>query len=373
LGLKRYLAEEYYKSEDYDEALKIAREAVRLDPYNWEARELLGRIYSALNDYQQAVNEFEISARLEEIPPAVFIDILKKIGKAYKENGNIMRTPEQRKDAFNKAVKFFTDALEMLEDKSYENNDEEKGSQYIDVLAEIHFYLGTFYCELLNYDNAINHFKIARKMGYEILQTLMKIGWTYFECRDFNEAEQTFKEAELEVKKLNEKEQDEKNSCLTSVEIKLGIAFSLVERFITLNDEILTGESLKVLKDVKESQKIKNLIDKIENTEEKSRLSALYNECLGRFYFKQEKIEDAEKGLEKSLLYQANPRVYYSLAQLYWKKAGESGDSLNNLYLGKTRSAFSLCLKNDLQQRYKNEVPELLEKLSAFEKQQKET
>jgi tetratricopeptide (TPR) repeat protein len=373
LGLKRYLAEAYYKSREYDEALKIAREAVRLDPYNWEVRELLGRIYFALNDYQQAVKEFEISARIEELPNAKLIEILKEIGKAYEENGNIMRIPEQRKNAFKKAVEFFTDALEMLEDKSYENNDEEKDNQYIDVLAGIHFYLGTFYYELLDYDNAITHFKIARKMGYEILQTLMKIGWTYFECEDFNEAEQTFKEAESEVKKFNEKEQDEKTSGMISVEIKLGIAFSLVERFITLNDEILTGESLKVLKDVNKSQEIKNLIDNVKNTDEKSRLSALYHECLARFYFKQEKIEDAEKEFEKSLSYQANPRVYYYLAQLYWEKTEEGGDSLNNLYLGKTRSAFLLCLKNDLQGKYKNEVSELLEKLSAFEKQPKET
>jgi hypothetical protein len=90
----------------------------------------------------------------------------------------------------------------------------------------------------------------------------------------------------------------------------------------------------------------------------------------GPVLFKQEKIEDVEKEFEKSLSYQANSRVYYYLAQLYWKKAGESEDPLKNPYLAKTRSAYSLCIKNDLQQKYKNEVSELLEKLSAFEKQQ---
>jgi tetratricopeptide (TPR) repeat protein len=280
LGLYRYLAEAYYISEKYKEALKIAREAVRLDPYNWEVRELLGRIYFALNDYQQAVNEFEISARLDELPPAVLIEILKKIGKVYEKNGKILRDPEQRKNAFNKAVEFFTDSLLILEDKSYGNNDEENGSQYIDLLAEIHFYLGTFYCELLNYDNAISHFKIAREMGYEILQTLMKIGWTYFECGDFNEAEQAFEKAESESRKLNKKGPREISSDGTSAEIKLGIAFSQVERTLHIGKKNLPEdkEPLNILKDAKKR------IKKVTDTDEKYRLSSLYHECRGRFY-----------------------------------------------------------------------------------------
>jgi tetratricopeptide (TPR) repeat protein len=368
LGLKRYLAEEYYKSKEYNEALKIAREAVRLDPYDWEIRELFGDIYFALNDYQQAVIEYEISAFLEEHCPAVLIKILKKIGKAYEENGKILRDPEQRKNAFNKAVEFFTDYLEMLEDKSYENNDEENGSQYIDLLAEIHFYLGSLNHELLNYDDAITHFKIARKMGDDELKALLNLGWTYFDCGNFNEAEQAFNEAKP-------------NPDWTSAEIKLGIAFSQVERFTTLNDTILSEVPLKVLEEVKDPQEIKDLFDTVEDTDEKSRqksrLSALYHECRGRLHFKQEQekdaIEEAEKEFEKSLAYRANPRVYYYLAELYWKKAMESEDPFKNPYLAKTRSAFSLCLKNDLQQKYKNEMSECLERLKAFGKNPKET
>lgn len=133
MGLKRYLAEAYYKSKKYDEALKIAREAVRIAPYDWEIRELFGDIYFDLNDYKKAVDEYEISARLVEHCPTVLIEILKKIGKAYEENGKILRDPEQRKNAFNKAVEFFTDSLVILEDKSYENNDEEKE---LEILAD---------------------------------------------------------------------------------------------------------------------------------------------------------------------------------------------------------------------------------------------
>jgi tetratricopeptide (TPR) repeat protein len=362
LGLKRYLAEAYYlsKKKDYNKALKFAREAVRLDPYDWEIRELFGDIYFALNDYQQAVIEYEISALLEEHCPAVLIKFLKKIGKAYEESGKILRDPGQRKDAFNKAVEFFTDYLEMLEDKSYENNDEENGSQYIDLLAEIHFYLGSLNHELLNYDDAITHFKIARKMGYDELKALLNLGWTYFDCGNFNEAEQAFNEAKP-------------NPDWTSAEIKLGIAFSQVERTLHFDKKNLPEdkEPLKILKDAEKR------IKKVTNTDEKSRLSALYHECRGRLHFKQEQekdaIEEAGKEFEKSLAYRANPRVYYYLAELYWKKAMESEDPFKNPYLAKTRSAYSLCFKNDLQQKYKNEVSECLERLKDFEKQPKET
>jgi len=134
----------------------------------------------------------------------------------------------------------------------------------------------------------------------------------------------------------------------------------------------LSGEPLKTLINEVEFLKIKNFIDnvedRVEDPEEKSRLSALYHECRGRLHFKQENIEDAEKEFEKSLSYRANPRVYYYLAELYWKQARKRKDSLKNLYLAKTRSALSLCLKNDLQQKYKNEVSECLERLNAFEK-----
>jgi tetratricopeptide (TPR) repeat protein len=358
LGLYISLAEGYSQLNLHTNALKYAREAVRLDPYNWEIRKLLGDIYFDFNDYRQAVSEYEISARLEEHSSTVLIKILKKIGEAYEKSGKTLQDPQQRKNDFNKAVEFFTDYLVILEDKSYENNDEENGIQYINSLAEIHFSLGTFYCELLKYDDAITHFKIAREMGYDKLKTLLKIGWTYFECGDFNEAEQVFKEAKP-------------NPDLTSAEIKLGIAFSRVERFTTLNDEILSGKPLINLINETEFNDIERRIDIAEDPEEKSRLSALYHECRGRFYFKQEKIDNAEKEFETSLLYRANPRIYYYLAELYWIKAGKRKDVLKNLYLAKTRSAFSLCLKNDLQQKYKNEVSECLERLSAFEKQPK--
>jgi tetratricopeptide (TPR) repeat protein len=354
MGLKRYLAEAYFILKNYNEALKSAMEAARLAPYNWEIRELLGRIYFALNDYQKAVNEFEISARLEEHSPDVLIEILKKSGKAYEENGNILRDPEQRKNSFNKAVEFFNDSLEILGDKSYENKDKEEDDQYIQCLAEIHFYLGTFHRELLNYDNAITHFRIAREMGYEISATLVKIGWTYFECGDFNEAEPAFEEAKS-------------TPGGSSAEIRLGIELSKVERTLPIRSDDLSEdkEPLKILKDVKK------LLNKIEEPREKTRLSALYHECLGRLHLKQEKPEEAKKEFEKSLSYRANPRTYYYLAELYWKRAGESEEPLRNLYLAQTRSAFSLCLRNDFQQKYKDEVSELLDKLSAFEKPQK--
>ena len=218
-------------------------------------------------------------------------------------------------------------------------------------------------------------------MGDDKLKTLLNLGWTYFECGDFNEAEQAFKEAESERKKLNEKEQYEKNSDIISVEIKIGMALSQVERFTTLNNTVLSKVPLKALIEVKESQEIKDLFDTVEDTDEKSRqksrLSALYHECRGRLHFKQEQekdaIDEAENEFEKSLSYRANPRVYYYLAELYWKKASKRRTPFKNLYLEKTRSAYSLCFKNDLQQKYKNEVSECLERLKDFEKQPKET
>jgi tetratricopeptide (TPR) repeat protein len=384
LGLYEYLGEAYYRLELYHDALEQARKAVRLNPYDWKVRKLLGNIYYELKDFQKAVDESEISARFDEITTDELIVILKEIGKAYEEKGKILWDPEQRKNSFNKAIESFTDSLVILEDKSYENKDGNIDSDYTRRLGETHFSLGTYYCELLQYENAVTHFKIAVEMNYKIVNTLMKIGWTCIESGDFNEAGQAFEKAESGRKEFNKKYRREKDSNGTSAEIKLGIVFSQVERTLHIDKKKsnfcrrlsdvrtlfhlfhLPGDKdpLSILKDVKKT------IKKVTQAEEKARLWALYYECRGRIHFKQEEFDKAEKAFEKSLSCQASPRVYYYLAQLYWKKAGKSGAPWKNPYLAKTRSAFILCLKNDLQQKYKSEVSVLLEKFNAFEKQQ---
>jgi len=374
LGLHMYLAKAYLLLGSYEEALKHAREAARLSPYEPAVRAVLGRVYFEMKDYSKAIHELQICFNIGE--PT--LDILAKIGKAYFKEGNILRDPDKRKDSFQKAAKFFKECHDIIEDKSYEKKDD----RYIETLEKTHFNLAYFYWELLNYDDAISYYQttlemtIARKRTEYILKTLLSLGWVYIEIQSFAEAEKIFKEAECYLDA----------SPLTKVEITIGLMFSKVERAIsfdknvpfedTVNDRtVITEDSLKekAKKDRLEIDRLplnkaqkKEKIQYLEN--KKACILALYHECLGRYYFKQEKMDDAEKEFETSIRFMPNPRVYLYLAEFYLREVSECRIGREKILLAKTRNACKLCRKLDLRLQYKQDVDDLEKKLEAREK-----
>ena len=355
LGLHRYLAEAYLEKKNYNEAMEAARKAVRLNPYDGKVREILGKILVALKDFNWGVKELETAFNMGRSKP----EILKEIGSAYIEKGEILRDPQKRKEAFESAEKFFIRAHDIIEDKSFQ--DKEENGCYSRCLGEIHFYLGKIYRELLKYDDAITNFNVAQEMGHEKLESLVEIGWTYVELGSLNEADRVFEEV---------KSESENPPIDIIAEIILGRMFVRIERIISISDYEETffddEKPMKIMKDVE------RMINAVEDSRKRNRLWPLYHQCKGRLYYKtsdkEGKAEEAAKAFEKSLSYKANPDVYYYLAQSYRDLAvKEKIASRKSAYLTNARTACSLCRNHDQREKYKTEMDELVKKIDTLE------
>lgn len=355
LGLYRYLAMAYLLIGSYEDALNSAREAVNLNPYDPDVREVLGEVYFRLKSYRQAVIEFEISFNVGN--PS--LHILEKIGEAYKEEGKILHDPAKRKESFTKAADFFKECHDIIDDKSYEANVQEDES-YIETLGKIHFNLAYFYREILQYDDVISHYQIALEMvkalksKVDILGILLQMGWVYLETQDFTEAEKAFNDAKSNDDVLP----------LIKTEIDIGLMFSKVERAISIDRNVRLEDTAKAWAENTET----SMNEKDKEFQEKARLLSLYHECLGRYYFIQGKVEEAEKEFEKSISFMPTPRVYLYLADFYLHEASESRIGRKETLLTKTRNAFKLCRQNDLRLQYEKELTDLEKKLDALEK-----
>ncbi len=403
LGLYRYLAEANLLLESYEEALNSAREAARYAPYDPEVRKVLGNVYFELKDFSKAIHELQICFYLEKLEVDILkqLDILEKIGEAYIKEGKTLCDPVKRKQSFENAIVFFKECHDIIEDKSYDKNMQEEDDRYIEILDKTHFRLALFNYELLKYDDALSYYQTALEMAIArrrndtlertdyILKTLLRMGWLYMETQSFAEAEKTFKEADSKYKQFCKND-----APLTKIAIDIGILFSQVERVIAIgkktpSEDNKSKNNLKKFKDQvdkemidlennaqKELDKItqkpltntrkKEEIQKIEN--KKARLSALYHECLGRLYWKQEKMDEAKEEFEESISFMPDPRVYLYLAEFYLHEASESRIGRKEILLAKTRNACKLCRKNDLRQQYEKELTDLEKKLEAHEK-----
>jgi len=355
LGLYRYLAMAYLLIGSYEEALNSAREAVNLNPYDPDVREVLGEVYFKLKGYRQAVIEFEISFNVGK--PS--LHILEKIGEAYKEEGKILRDPVKRKESFTKAADFFKECYDIIDDKSYEANVQDDES-YIETQGKIHFNLAYFHRELLNYDAAISHYQSslemakALKSNVDILETLLQMGWVYLEAQAFTEAEKAFND----VKSYNDV------LPLIKTEIDIGLMFSNVERAISIDRNVRLEDTAKAWAENTET----SMNEKDKEFREKARLLSLYHECLGRYFSLQGKMEEAEKEFEKSISFMPTPRVYLYLAEFYLREISESRIGRKEALMAKTRNACKLCRQTDLRLQYKQDVDDLEKKLEAREK-----
>lgn len=159
LGLNRYLAEAYFRLKEYERAIHFARIAIRLDPYDFNVRRLLGEIFFDLKDYSTGLDElvigFNCGLQLD-------LDILNKMGDAYQEKLKIVSDAKQKEEVLKKAIDLFSMALTKIEDKSYKETE----GEYLPLLISIHHYLGVFYAEMKDSDKSDLHSQIARGMGY---------------------------------------------------------------------------------------------------------------------------------------------------------------------------------------------------------------
>lgn len=350
LGLYLHLARGYFKWNKYAQALIWAREAAKLDPYEPKVRELLVEIHFALKDYSSGLEESAISLNLKS---ELNLNIIKKIGNAYKERVKIQDDAGLRKKFLENAVNYFELALKIMGDKSYPvSTVEKKAHEYEENLGEIHFYLGFFLFKLKKYGEATGHFQTARKMGYKNRQNIISLGWEYIEEKCFNEAEQVFNDVGV-----NEADENRHDSLMA--QIKLGRAAVQIERAVGFHQEDLQKKTLSLLKNAEKS------IENVRETQEKNRLKFLFHRWQGLFYFKIEKYDEAVIEFEKATALIGNAVVYYYLAQTHLRlaKNKEAADRQSNLQ--NARTACMLCIQYDAQKQFEKETNELLKNIEC--------
>jgi tetratricopeptide (TPR) repeat protein len=333
------------QEKDFNKALYYARKAMSINPESPKEREILSEVYFALNDYELAQKEFENCLNLEPKDPD-----LHYIPNIRMWHGFLLRSPGKREKAFKAVIESLDKALMVMR---YRLPGAEDRESLLEDLEELHFQLGVFHNEIKQYDEAISHYKIAGAMkGKKSLEAKIKLGWTYMEAKAYNKAEQTFRDAEKHFS-------ENKPTCDKDryfIEIQLGQAASIIERAVSVDKK---NDCLK--KPLELLKKAKKRIQK--KGPEHLWYSAVYYECMGRIAFKKGDIRLAILNLEQSVSRMSSPRVYYFLAQAYWRHCWEAKSSEQRLYFEKAQEACILSDKCDKNEKYKEAVNKLQEKI----------
>jgi tetratricopeptide (TPR) repeat protein len=409
LRLHMYLAQGYLKLEQLDKSLFHAREAVRLNPFEPEERRLLGRVHIALENYNKAITELEISFRLQPNNH----EILKELGEAYKQRGEKACQPVEMKEAFRKGRGIFTHALEIMGSHSFRDDepaDEEAGKnddKYIENLGLIHYYLGYFCYELLEYDAAATHSLAAAQMGYKPVSAMIQAGWDYINAGVFYRAKQAFDKAGY----LADNSKPGDRSGINQIEIKIGQAVACIEGVVSIpgeNDkkakkksaagqegfkniqpeldticeklQLVQGvleEDLEkldsMMKDVKKEENMEIptqwvIVGIDRQLESLARLWSNYYECRGLMSYKKWNYEEALREFEQAVTYMGNARIYFRMAETHRMCAAGNDNPERRSHILNARNACDLCRKHDLREKYGKEIKSLLLELDTLEK-----
>lgn len=371
--LNKILADDYFRKKEYCKAFNHAREAVRLTPYAPDVRYTLGRLYIAMDDFDQGIKELEIGLNLDQPRPRTIKDFLKEIGEAYKKRGESIQDKDSKNETFEKAIIYLEQYLNILNDKSSRDGEDEV--EYINTLIDAHINLGGIYREIPNYESALSHFEIIREIADTCkkekdkmtlkLRILIEICRTHIESGSFCQAKRIFEEYQGILKcKSNAYEVND-----LPVEIRI-YGMLAKEECSVYQDKGQESKDTNLEKEVNElNEKIK-LLDEKEYECDQPRLQALYHEGKGRYYFKTKEEEKKEKNIDKaqqeykiSLSYMATARVYYHLARLYWQKAWQGKEAIKTQNLADARVACLQCRTYDWGKRYETQVATLLEEI----------
>ncbi|MBZ5679641.1 MAG: tetratricopeptide repeat protein [Acidobacteriia bacterium] len=336
----------YQRDGRMDEALQSAKEAVKLAPDSVTVRSLLGDVYYELHDYEHAESEWQTSLDLDPNQPVV----LRKIADSYISRGvNILRI-EARRQAFSRVIRLLGQALE-ISDRTLD-------------LAWLHFWLGRFHNELLEFDPAIQHFNMAKSMGCKPAETRIYLGWTYLGARAYTDAEATFGEASAEVKKLLKAGQSGKkptsiiaddmptNDLLSQV--YLGRAWSYAER----------GANLQQAQDlVRRATWPISQLDVLRQPI----FTGTQHHCLGLVRLREGATLEAVQELETAVKMQPSFCCsYFRLAQAYLARADSDLPGRAQL-LTKARERCLDARQADLREEHKEDIAALLRQLDALQ------
>lgn len=169
--------------------LNAAEQAAALEPDDAGVRQQLGRICMLSNRLERAEAELTSSLLLAPNNPTT----VEWLANTHWTRAMSAATAETRRDALCRAVAALNRVLELVEGQSPPSRSYEERSR-AGARGWAHWWLGRFHRELLDYDSALAHLRVAGALGYAYAETRLEMGLIYLHRRVYDQAEACFQD-----------------------------------------------------------------------------------------------------------------------------------------------------------------------------------
>jgi tetratricopeptide (TPR) repeat protein len=175
------LAEALRMQSKFVKALEFAERAVALNPFAYVAIRQLGLVHYGMANYDEAERELRRSLAIE---PSDMLT-LECIASIYWNRGVALTRCEDRRSEFRKVIRTYEQAVRLAE------KDSDRG--------RLHFWLGRFHHDLMDYDESAKHYEMAKALGTYPLECCTYLGSMHIEMDSFEQAERHLRAALREV------------------------------------------------------------------------------------------------------------------------------------------------------------------------------
>lgn len=351
------LAQAYRKQgklELLPQALLNAQRAVVLNPEGAWERSILADVYGALGEYESAEAEWNACLDLNPDPES-----WTNIGSVYWNQGVALRDPAERRKAFRRVIEVFARALKILQSI---NLDQQNLRGQFNRYGYVHYWIGRFHRELLEFDQAVAHLQAAKNMGYKPLESTVYLGWAHMEVKNYDAAETSFREARSRVRT-----QQKQGRQLSEVDSGLGEEMPLNELLImtyflwsfSYSDRGARPKKAEAL-----ARRARRLIPQLEASKAQAQ-EANYFGCLGYAQLRMGHFDEAARTLECSVALGIDAGNYIHLAEAYYEQAVRD-KALRDSCVAKALKCCVLARDLDLRQQYGLRISDLEDRLGAL-------
>ena len=350
-----YLDQE--KPEMLRQALLYAQRGVAMNPERAWERNHLASVYWALGQYTNA--EMEWKACLDLSPEQH--GFWARIASTHWQRGVFLRDVSERKKAFRSVIDVYAQAIRIME--SMDLKDAELDAQIIDR-GSVHYWTGRFHLELLEYDQAVAHLQIARNMAYMPLESIVCLGQTHTEARNYDDAERSFREAVRRVRDQRKqgKQYKESDSGLGEetplnellIENYLLWSFSYSDRRTNLRRaEQLARKAARLIRTLDPSKALQ--------------YESTYFDYLAYAKLRTGRVQEAIADFQQSLALGTGAGCCFRLAEAYSELAVTDA-TLRNSYISKALEYCERARDADLREKYSSRIQSLKARLTDLTK-----
>jgi tetratricopeptide (TPR) repeat protein len=168
------------------DALPFCEKAVALNPFSATALRELGLVHYGLTDYDRAAQELQTSFTLAPSDALT----LQFIGYVRWNRGAALTNRADRRSEFRKVIETFDQVIFLAE------SNVDRGW--------LHFWLGRFHGDLMEYDASAKHYQMAKALGAFPIECNLYLGWEDIEQELFDDAEGHLRDTVREIFQLRQ-------------------------------------------------------------------------------------------------------------------------------------------------------------------------